>query len=293
MALEKFVNINFKGSSLVIIRQANEILKEMAEQGYTLTLRQLYYQFVSRDLLGNTQKNYKRLGAILNDARLAGRIDWSFIEDRTRNMRAAPHWDSPGDIVRAAANQFRYDRWEDQPNRLEVWIEKDALVGVIEPVCRRLDVGFFACRGYTSQSEQYAAGKRFEAYGNAEQQIHVLHLGDHDPSGLDMTRDNDDRLNMFCRHHVQVHRLALNMDQVKLYNPPPNPAKDTDARFSDYAEKYGEESWELDALSPATISELVENAINNLMDQDLMEAALEREATAKKKLEAVAKKLAA
>ena len=160
-------------------------IAEYAAQGYDLTLRQLYYQFVSRDLLPNRQSEYKRLGDIINDARLAGLVDWEAIVDRTRNIRALSHWSDPASIVKAAANSFAVDKWADQPKRVEVWIEKDALVGVFEPVCEELDVPLFSCRGYTSQSEVWGAAQRLEKYLMADQEVVILHIGDHDPSGLD------------------------------------------------------------------------------------------------------------
>src|SRR5580692_1670580 len=108
---------NFRADSLALIETADAICKEYMAQGFTLTLRQLYYQFVARDILANSQKNYDRLGAILNDARLAGLIDWEAMEDRTRNLRTLPSWDSPKDILGAVAQQFRYDRWATQNTR--------------------------------------------------------------------------------------------------------------------------------------------------------------------------------
>lgn len=129
----------FAPAILERIKRANAIITEYAKQGLTLTLRQLYYQFVSRDWLVNSQKNYKQLGETLNDARIAGLVDWNAIEDRTRNLIAPPSWDDPADIISACANQFRLDRWDDRPNYVEVWIEKDALTGVIDRVCRDTD----------------------------------------------------------------------------------------------------------------------------------------------------------
>src|SRR5215467_8357308 len=158
------------------------------------------YQFVSRDPLPNRQSEYKRLGDIINDARLAGLVDWGAIVDRTRNIRALSHWSDPAAIVEAAANRFAVDKWADQPRRVEVWIEKDALVGVFEPVCDELDVPLFSCRGYTSQSEVWGAAQRLERYLMAGQEVVILHFGDHDPSGLDMTRDIRERLRLFLRH---------------------------------------------------------------------------------------------
>lgn len=254
---------------MTIIEHAIGIIDEYQRDGFVLTLRQLYYQFVSRDILPNKQSEYKRLGSIINDARLAGLIDWSAIEDRTRNVRTVSTWDNPAEIVEAVANQYKEDLWAGQEYRPEVWIEKDALLGVIEPVCQRWRLPYFACRGYTSQSEQYRAGKRFaETISNGQLPL-VLHLGDHDPSGIDMTRDNTDRLELFASEPVEVRRLALNMDQVRRYRPPPNPAKESDGRAAGYIAKYGNKSWELDALDPHVIDRLIEDEVKNVLDRQL------------------------
>jgi hypothetical protein len=303
-----YVARDFKPDSLRVIRQAEAIAAEYAAQGYDLTLRQLYYQFVARGLIPNRQSEYKRLGSLVNDARLAGLLDWDYIVDRTRSLSDLAHWEDPAEIVAAVARQFRLAKWDTQPVRVEVWIEKEALAGVVERVCQRLDVPFFACRGYVSQSEQWAAGQRFyEAIAERDQDVVVLHLGDHDPSGLDMTRDNTDRLATFLRgdrirhlvadyeatvgpfpdrdddpdtyreltdrleafvDRLTVRRIALNMDQVLEYDPPPNPAKLTDSRVGPYLAEHGDESWELDALPPDVLAQLIEDHVDELRDDD-------------------------
>ncbi len=278
----------FRASSLAIIDQANAIIEDYAGQGFDLTLRQLYYQFVARDVIPNRDSEYKRIGSIINDARLAGLIDWDAIQDRTRELKKNTHWGSPEGIIEAAMMGYQRDRWEGQPYRPEVWIEKDALIGVITPVCKELDVPRFSCRGYTSQSEMWVGGRRMGAWirQHDEQFPVVLHLGDHDPSGIDMTRDITDRLTMFSGG-VSVKRLALNMDQVDEYHPPPNPAKMTDSRFIGYTEIYGNESWELDALEPQVLADLIEHAILALRDDDVYQAVLIREEQEKERLRAV------
>lgn len=291
-AYEAFIDKKFAASSLAIIEQANRIIREYAAQGFKLTLRQLYYQFVARDLIDNTQRSYKRLGNIISEARMAGRVDWNAIEDRTRNLESNPHWDDPAAIIEAAARSFRIDKWENQACRVEVWIEKEALIGVVERICRRLDVDFFACRGYVSQSEQWAAGKRFAEYRERGQDVVVLHLGDHDPSGIDMTRDNDTRLALFAREEVAVRRLALNFDQIETYGPPPNPAKLSDSRYERYFADYGSESWELDALDPRVIQELIGEAVTEYRDEDAWLAMTDRENDEREQLSVVTQRWA-
>jgi len=258
----------FNADRMDKIGKANTIIAEYAAQGFQLTLRQLYYQFVSRDYIANNQREYKNLGDIINDARLAGLVDWEAIVDRTRNLQKLASWESPSDIISACANQYRIDKWEDQERRVECWIEKDALVGVIEGVCNELQIPYFSCRGYTSQSEMWAAAMRLREHMRNGQTPLILHLGDHDPSGKDMTRDITDRLAEFSGREVEIQRLALNMPQVEQYNPPPNPAKITDSRAEGYIAEFGDESWELDALEPAVIATLIRDAVYAVRDAD-------------------------
>jgi hypothetical protein len=157
------------------------------------------------------------------------------------------------------------------------WIEKEALVGVIEPVCERRRLPYFAARGNGSDSELYRAGKRFASQLRAGQAPLVLYLGDHDPTGIDATRDVRERLKMFARTEIEVRRVALNIDQVEAYRPPPNTAKETDSRYGAYAREYGEECWELDALDPETIDELIEAEIDGVVDLAAWNSALAEE----------------
>ena len=216
-------------------------------------------------------------------------VDWEAIVDRTRNLQALPNWSSPSDIISACANQYRIDKWERQQFRVECWIEKDALVGVIEGVCNELDIDYFSCRGYTSQSEMWAAAMRLRNYKKHAQIPIILHLGDHDPSGIDMSRDIEARLSEFSGDPIEVRRLALNIDQVREYNPPPNPAKITDSRSDRYIEQHGSESWELDALEPAVIAALIRDAVSELRDDKLWKESVASETKQKEQLASVSK----
>lgn len=261
-----YISKGFRDASLAQIDIANAIIAEYQRQGYDLTLRQLYYQMVARGHIENNMRSYKNFGNLLDDARLAGLVDWNAIVDRTRNVRSNSHWSEPGGVIHSAMASYRIDLWQNQKYRPEVWIEKDALVGVIAGACRDYDVPYFACRGYTSQSEMWAAAQRMLAQARAGQTPVILHLGDHDPSGIDMTRDITDRLRLFIGTEIEVNRLALNWNQVEQYSPPPNPAKLTDSRSDAYVAEFGDSSWELDALDPATIGSLITDALGEFID---------------------------
>lgn len=289
MPLIRYIETHFAPATKTIIETANSIIEEYQEKGFDLTLRQLYYQFVARGLLPNKQREYNRLGNIINDARMAGWVDWDAIVDRTRNLEQNSHWQSPEEIIAACARQFMIDKWAKQPNRVEVWIEKDALKGVIAGVCRRLDVPYFSCRGYTSSSEMWrAAYYRLAKHIEEGQTPFILHLGDHDPSGVDMTRDITERLALFSGHPVEVKRLALTINQVEELNPPPNPAKLSDSRATQYIRLHGDQSWELDALEPTYLERLIEQHILRLRDDGYWQDALEEEQEMKERLQSLA-----
>ncbi len=281
-----------------IIDRANEIIEVYRNQGYDLTLRQLYYQFVSRDWFPdswrdaqtgstNNERSYKKLGGIISDARRAGLIDWDAITDRTRNVRIPPHWNEPADIVAVCARQFDVDWWAKQPYRPEVWVEKDALIGVLEVACGPWRCPYFSCRGYTSDSEIWSSARRMMAHRENGQTPLVIHLGDHDPSGIDMSRDIADRLELFGEGSIEVKRIALNMDQVEQYHPPPNPAKTTDSRYRDYQDRFGDESWELDALNPETLTGLINDAMQEIVEGDEWEASRAARDEGRRKLQAI------
>lgn len=295
MARIKYVERDFRADTLTKIRTCNEIISSYQAQGFRLTLRQLYYQLVSRGEIPNKQTEYDKLGSIINDARLAGLVDWNAIEDRTRNVEINAHWTEPSGVIEAAARSYRNDLWSNQPIRAEVWVEKDALEGVIESACRPLDVPFFSCRGYTSQTAMWEAGQRLAQYMRNKiapigdrQRVVIFHLGDHDPSGIDMTRDIRERLALFVGRPVEIRRIALTMEQVEEYTPPPNPAKQTDSRFQGYMDAYGSESWELDALEPTVLVDLIRENLRGVIDADLWQEAVTEQETDRAELNAIA-----
>ena len=278
-----YIEKSFHAATLKTIETANEIIDDYIRQGFILTLRQLFYQFVGRALIANSEREYKKLGNIIKDARRTGLTDWEAIEDRTRNVVWWPSWSGPRELLESAAGQFCRDKWATQSYRPEIWIEKEALVGVIEGVCEELQVPYFAARGYNSDSEQWRAAQRAKAHDAGGQTPRVLYLGDHDPSGLDMPRDLEQRFKLFGAD-VEVERLALNLGQISQYNLPPNPTKTTDRRAASYIAEFGHESWELDALEPHVISELVREAVLAFRDEAAWQAEFDREEVEKSQI---------
>ena len=274
----------FQAKTRLVIERANGIIETYMNAGYRLTVRQLHYQMVVRNWRENTERAYQNLSDILSNARYAGLVDWDAIEDRGRPVHRQSHWENPGEILKSAANSFNVDKWVGQPYQPEVWIEKDALTGVIEDVCERWDVSYFACKGYASTSCAYDAARRLQRYHSLGRLPVILYLGDFDPSGEDMSRDLLERMSMFGVE-VELRRLALNPDQIKRHNPPPQMVKKADARAKEFIKRNGANCWELDALGPDIIIGLIENEIESLIDVDRWNAQVRRQEEGKALLE--------
>lgn len=274
-----YVPRRFQASSRVMIERANEILAEYQAQGFRVALRQLYYQFVSRNLLANTGKSYKLLGRTMVWAREAGESDWDAMEDRTREERTFNAWSDPKEFVEDVVRYYQEDWWAGQEYRPVVWIEKDALIGVISNICTELRVPYFSTRGNNGQIPMRDAALKLASQIEAGQTPVVLYFGDHDPSGIRMTGDVERRLELYAGRPIEVRRVALTMSQVRRHRPPPNFVKEADANTGAYRREFGtDQCWELDALSPAVITSLIRSEVEGMIDEKAWTSARRREA---------------
>jgi len=278
-----FIKKSFRSDSLGLISQTNSVLDSYAKKGMRLTLRQIYYQLVSHAGLRNIQSNYKRLSSVISEARLAGLVDWDVLEDRIRQPVRHPEFDGIPDLMEAAISSYRLPRWNGQKHYVEVQCEKDALAGVLRPLTDEFHVVLMVNRGYSSMSAMYEGARRLSSRGKGKKKT-ILYVGDHDPSGEDMVRDIRDRLEVFGVGNIDVRKIALTMEQVKEYDLPPNPANMRDSRAEKYVEEHGEVSWEVDALDPEVLQDLVRSSIEALLDRKMMEKVIKREESDKENI---------
>ncbi|MFA6118165.1 MAG: hypothetical protein WC729_29530 [Sphingomonas sp.] len=292
MPKELFRTKRFNEKALLTIDHCNRVVDDYLDQGLKLTLRQLYYQLVTINLFANSVESYKNLGKLVSDGRLAGLIDWEAIEDRVRQPREQNEWPDLSAAVKTIERVYRLPRWEGQDYYVELWVEKDALAGVLQPMADKYHVTMMVNRGYSSQSAMYEAANRFRAAEDSGTGLRrsgiILYLGDHDPSGEDMVRDIRDRMEMFGVD-LDVIKVALTTAQVRQYKPLHNPAKLSDSRAKEYIKKHGPKSWELDALKPELLQRLVEVEFEAIIDMKLMKAVIAREDADKAKLRALHK----
>lgn len=286
---EYFKGTNFRAESRTLIHRCNEIITDYQKQGLTLTLRQLYYQLVVINAIPNKERSYKNLSGLVTDARLAGLMDWDAIEDRVRQPRIPNDFRDLDNLVDAALGSYKLPRWEGQENYVELWVEKDALAGVLAPIAREYHVTLMVNRGYSSASAMYESAKRF--IENSEgKELHLIYLGDHDPSGEDMVRDVQERLELF-EAQLTVNKIAITMPQVKRYKPPPNPAKITDPRAEAYIAEHGNSSWEVDALPPQVLTRVIRQELDALVDMEMMDEVKAQEERDKELLRAAVKSI--
>lgn len=293
----------FGAESQIVIDHCIQVTESYMGQGIRMTLRQLYYQMIARDLFPsswidevynrreglspntkNTIKNYSKLSKLVSDARLAGLIDWDAIEDRGRRPNKAADWSSIQDGVDSLLGQFRLPRWADQDYYVELWVEKDALSSVLWPIAHRHHITLMVNRGYSSQSAMWESANRFIEAQKLEKSLVLLYLGDHDPSGEDMVRDVAERMAMFGVEDLDVEKVALTMAQIKRFNPPPNPAKITDPRAKKYIEEHGKHSWEIDALPPDVLNTILQAKMVAYVDKAKLKVTLAREELLKESL---------
>lgn len=278
---------DFSDRALTLIGYVNEIIDHHAGLGLDMTLRQIHYQLVNRPDYENTDANYDKLGKLLSDARLAGLVSWTAIIDLERQVRGHLYHDLPEQVFRGLDESYRLDKWKAQPFYPIVGVEKRALEGVISGICYKLEVPFIAFKGYSSQSTTWRLGQRLGRAIKRGQRPIVFHLGDHDPSGIDMTRDTQERLSLFAGAPIMVQRLALNMPQVEQYKPHPNPlklkdGKHSDSRARDYIAKFGYSSWELDALDPTVIQDMISDAVMKIRDEEKWAASMAEQVDGKR-----------
>lgn len=269
-----------------ILTEALKIMEDYEADDMKLTLRQMYYQFVSLGICPSGQVHYKRIGDVLTEARYAGDYPIEGLEDRGREVHEGDFTTCEDDVDEAldtATNTIRWlpdgtiniARWYGQRNHVSVWVEKQALEGVFEPVCKELGVSWFACKGYPSVSALWTWIQAAErAHSNSTVSgCTVLYFGDHDPDGWEIPRSALRNLNKLLEVkdiglRVAFKRIALNMDQIREYEPPPFEAKVTSARYQGYVDEHQtEEAWELDALEPRILRDLIRDEVNALFDE--------------------------
>nr|DAQ23184.1 MAG TPA: DNA TOPOISOMERASE VI [Caudoviricetes sp.] len=263
-----------------IIENSIDVLSQY-ENGI-LTIRALHYQLVSRGMT-NTLQHYKRVVAAMEVARWDGRVDFEAFSDRDRAMCGTTKAtetvleDKQDEAKRQVGlwmRSYGKNRWENQPYYPEILIEKKALEGVFAKPCAKWDVAVGACKGYPSLTFLYELSERLRDAQSEGKKPIILYFGDYDPSGEDIPRSIGENLQKFGVYDVEIRRIALMEQQVIEWKLPPAPAKETDSRTANWD---GLGQVELDAVKPEKLISMLNDAVNEIFDQDLYDELITQE----------------
>jgi hypothetical protein len=237
-----------------IIESINTVLKEYETR---LTVRQVFYQLATRQIVPLSTKGYHSVVSACNKGRKQGYISWDSIEDRTRQPHTVPMWQGLDDFKHTILQAYRRDIWLNQDNYFEVWLEKNALYGLISPITSKYGITLQTITGYSSISAIYEGSKRLND-GDT-----LLYLGDHDATGIDIDRSIKESFKHDHNLSIDVKRVGLLYEDIEKYNLLPNPIKESDPRAKNYPY---EKQAELDALPPDILINRIESAIRSHLD---------------------------
>ena len=244
------------------MQSIRDAIRDVLAEIQPATVRQTFYQLVSRGVIGKTEHEYKQtVVRLLADMRRAGEIPFDWIADNTRWMRKSTSFTGLEAYLDATSSFYRRNLWAAMPVYVEVWCEKDALAGVLLQETDVFDVPLMTARGYSSMSFAYSAAQAIKAKGKP---AHIYHFHDLDPSGVDASRDIEAKLRRYAAGaEIHFERPAVTREQVERWNLPTRPTKMADSR----AKKFAGTSVELDAIPAAKLRELVRGCIEQHIDQ--------------------------
>jgi hypothetical protein len=255
-----------------------------------MPLRQLYYRLVSAEILENTRSDYCRLSRVLTRAREEDDIPFDWIVDRSRPTYSPSVFDNLNDGLKALRDCYRREYWNDQPFHCEVWCEKDAVIGSIQPVTDDLGVTLRVGRGFNSATRVHEIAALFAA---TEKPIRVFYLGDHDPSCRCIEVELFTRALRYGTGEFEMKRLAIHAADITEFNLPPLRVKDTDSRAKMFRAEHGNECVELDALPPDELRRRVREAIESLLDHEAWDRAIAIEEVERESIETVVTRMRA
>ena len=268
-----------------VIVAVEEIVKHQP-----ITVRGVFYRVVSTCLIYNStaDKHYTQIQNIVLRLRRAGVIPYSYISDSTRRTLKPSSWSGLSDFAKTCRDAYRLNFWDGMESHLEIFCEKDAMTGVIEPVIDKYDLALHIVRGNSSDGYLEALGREWEA---TEKPIHGIYLGDFDPNGLDIERDTQQRLLEHSGRPFYWQRVAITEDDFTGGRFPHLKAKTTDTRFPAYQKKWGNGVVEVDAVDPNEIRQRLENLITNFIPSDEWERLQRVEKVERESLEVTLKAL--
>ncbi|MBU1698583.1 MAG: hypothetical protein KJ970_19355 [Candidatus Eisenbacteria bacterium] len=265
-------------------KQMLDYALKVLKDEHPMTVRQVFYQLVSRQVIENKKSAYNAVSKLLVEARRSGEVEWDWIVDRLRVPLCVEQWTDIPDYMESVRQAYRRHVWQDQPGYLEVWLEKDALSGIFNGVLSKYGVILNIGRGYDGWTSLRNASQRFQRVRRNDKTI--LYFGDFDPSGEDMFYSLQKRLDWFGGH-TELIKVAITPDDIARYNIPTAKTKKSDSRQKAFVAKHGDRTAELDALPPSVLRERITTEVCKRMDMDAFAETQDQEDEDVRKLERI------
>ena len=256
----------------------DQVLKIIESYNFALTLRQIYYQLVAKQIIPNQQKYYHQLSRLCVMGRNEGILPEEAFSDRLREVDRLSSWPDLNDFLSTVKRSYHKDKWENQDCYIEIWTEKDALRSVLTEVTYQYDVNLMVARGQLSRTEVYRTVERYKE--KSDKECFLYYAGDFDPSGLSIFESIKERISNFgtdilvdifpTNHDINFERIALTPEQIKKYQLPSDPAKQTDPNYKNFVKKYGDMVVEIDSLPPDELRNIVKSCIKRNIDYGLL-----------------------
>jgi len=265
--------------SLELLTQVQEIINSY---DFALTLRQIYYQLVARQIIPNEQRYYKKLSRLCVAGRDEGMLPEEGFADRLREVDKLSSWTNLNEFMQTVKRSYRKDKWQNQDNYIEIWTEKDALRSVLTEITYQYDVALMVARGQLSRTEVYRTAERYRAQNDKE--CYLYYCGDFDPSGLSIYDSIKKRI-MDFGVFINFERIALTQKQIEKYQLPSDPAKQSDPNYNKFVSVYGSDMVvELDSLPPDVLRKIIEDCILQNIDEGYLVQMLKKEKSEKIRL---------
>ena len=282
--ISKTTPIKSKRRTKTDIENLKTNMRQLIKSQFPMTCRQVFYAMVSRGWIEKKESEYKnvvcRLLAIM---RRDGTLPYYMIADSTRWMRKPTTYNNLGDFLKITAETYRRSVWADIPHYVEVWLEKEALAGVLYEETEKWDVPLMVTRGYPSISFLYEAAMSIK---NTGKPTTIYYFGDRDPSGVDIPRVVEKELRKFLpiEQTFNFSIEAVTERQIIEMNLQTRPTKKSDARSKNFTGG----SIEVDAIPPNDLRELVQKCITRHIDAGALQGLLDTERMERETIEKIA-----
>jgi len=260
----------------------DQVLKIIDSYDFALTLRQIYYQLVAKQIIPNQQKYYHKLSRLCVMGRDEEILPEEAFADRLRAVDKPGAWLDLNEFMETVKRSYNKDKWDNQPKYLEIWTEKDALRGVLTEITYPYDVSLMVARGQLSRTAIYEASNRYQA--KSDKECYLYYCGDFDPSGLSIYKSIKERLEAFGVF-INYERIALTEGQIEEYKLPSDPGKKSDPNYNKFVNEYGDDKVvELDSLPPDILRDIIKDCITKNIDSGLLAQVRKKEIKERDKL---------